>query len=298
VGKVDPSLPQDAASKKARAKARATERHIKKNSAKKSVAVKKPITVGRNPVLKVRDDIKVIKRKGGTVRFAKALKKVAFEQKKAAAKRALIPRVDEGEKKKAVKPSKKFRICRMREKYHTQLPMRYAAAKGSMKHVNKPTKLRKSFIPGTVCIILAGRHVGKKCIFLKQIKRSGLLLVTGPHKVNEVPLRRVDQKHVIATSVRVPLPETFKLPAYVDDFLFKKSRGTKKNSTTKPKDAALKGKAAKKAPKPDKVREAQRAIDKVVIKSLKKHDESTMVFKYMKRRFHLIGDRYAHNLKF
>jgi len=296
VGKVDPSLPQDAAAKKARAKARAAERYIKKN-AKKPVAVK-PITVGRNPVLKVRDDIKVIKRRGGTVRFAKALKKVSLENKKAAAKRALKPKVEGEEKKKAVKPSKKFRICRMREKYHTQLPMRYAAAKGSMKHVNNPTKLRKSLIPGTVCIILAGRHVGKKCIFLKQIKRSGLLLVTGPHKVNGVPLRRVDQKHVIATSVRVPLPETFKLPAYVDDFLFKKSRGTKKNSTTKPKDAALKGKAATKKPTPDKVRDAQRAIDKVMIKSLKKHVESTMVFKYLKRNFHLIGDRYAHNLKF
>ena len=46
----------------------------------------KPITVERNPVPKVRDDIKVIKRRGGTVRFAKALKKVSLENKKAAAK--------------------------------------------------------------------------------------------------------------------------------------------------------------------------------------------------------------------
>ena len=77
----------------------------------------------------------------------------------------------------------------------------------------------KTLTPGKVLILLAGKFRGKRVVLLKQLP-SGLLLVSGPHKINGVPLRRVNPAYVLATSAVVPLNGVN--VAAVDDQYFRK----------------------------------------------------------------------------
>merc|ERR1711964_618552 len=106
---------------------------------------------------------------------------------------------------------------------------------------------------GTVVIQLAGRYRGKRAVVLKQLS-SGLLLVTGPYQVNGVPLRRVNQAYVIATSTKLGVKG---LKVNLDDKDFARDADRKKH---------------------------QNGVDKDLVAQLKK--DATLK-KYMKARFSL-----------
>lgn len=153
----------------------------------------------------------------------------------------------------------------------------------------KPTKLRASITPGTVLIILAGRFKGKRVVFLKQLT-SGLLLVTGPFKINGVPLRRVNQSYVIATSTKVDITgvnvEKF------DDKYFAKQVEKKKK---KGEGEFFEADKEEKNVLPQDKKDDQKTVDSSLIKSI----ESVPDLKsYLAARFSLSAGMKPHELVF
>lgn len=150
--------------------------------------------------------------------------------------------------------------------------------------VAKPTKLRESITPGTVLILLAGRFRGKRVVFLKQLS-SGLLLVSGPYKVNGVPLKRVNQAYVIATSTKVDI-SAVKLNEKADDSLFTKEKAAK---------AEFMGeKAEKKAVSADR-KSLQADVDAQLLPLITK---TANLKSYLGSSFSLKKGQYPHQMKF
>merc|ERR1712217_969946 len=119
-----------------------------------------------------------------------------------------------GEKKAAEKTGQVGRAQRF---YPVDQERRRFKTTGAGKSYRATQKLKEGIVPGSVLILVAGRHRGKRVVFLKQLE-SGLLLVTGPFKINGVPLRRVNQKYVIATSTKLAFDSA--IPDRVNDDYF------------------------------------------------------------------------------
>ncbi|XP_014470911.1 PREDICTED: 60S ribosomal protein L6 [Dinoponera quadriceps] len=152
--------------------------------------------------------------------------------------------------------------------------------------------LRPSLTPGTICIMLAGPHKGKRVVFLKQLK-SGLLLVTGPFLINGCPLRRVSQNYVIATTTKLPLQD-FVLPQHIRDEYFKRKR----DKRAKKEEGDIFSKKKEEYTPSDARKSDQKLVDKVIIDTIKKHKDKKMLFTYLSAMFGLRSSQYPHRLKF
>ncbi|XP_049767353.1 60S ribosomal protein L6 [Schistocerca cancellata] len=151
---------------------------------------------------------------------------------------------------------------------------------------------RKSLTPGTICILLAGPHKGKRVVLLKVLK-SGLLLVNGPFKINGCPLRRVSQNYVIATSTKLDFSGV-QLPEHINDEYFKRNR----QKRAKKEEGDL---FATKKPqyKPSEQRKTdQKLVDKLVNGAIRKHPDKRHLFAYLSAMFGLRSSQYPHRLQF
>ncbi|KAI4495774.1 hypothetical protein M0802_008397 [Mischocyttarus mexicanus] len=152
--------------------------------------------------------------------------------------------------------------------------------------------LRSSLVPGTICILLAGPHKGKRVVFLKQLK-TGLLLVTGPFLINGCPMRRINQNYVIATSTSIDL-SGFKLPEHINDEYFKRKR----EKRAKKEEGDIFSKKTEEYKPSDQRKNDQKVIDKVIIEKIKQHKDKKLLFTYLSAMFGLRSSQYPHRLKF
>merc|ERR1719339_227565 len=153
-------------------------------------------------------------------------------------------------------------------------------------------KLRASITPGVVAILLGGLHKGKRVIVLKQLE-SGLLLVTGPMTLNGCPMRRINQRFVIATKTKVDISKV-KLPESVNDAYFARVKAEKK---TKKEGDIFEAKKEEYAPSEQRKKD-QVEVDKQIMTAIKANKDGALLKQYLKTSFALSKGQYPHNLVF
>merc|ERR1711988_920591 len=147
------------------------------------------------------------------------------------------------------------------------------------------SQLRAGVEPGRVLILLAGRFRGKRVVCLKQLK-SGLLAVTGPYKVNGVPLKRVNQVYTMSTSLKVDVSG---VKATVTDETFAKESKAKRTRSQK-----FFAENAPKSTTSDARKKLQKEVDTAILGKLK----DKMQLKYLGARFSLTKKDAPHAMKF
>merc|ERR1712112_445134 len=131
---------------------------------------------------------------------------------------------------------------------------------------------------GKICIVLAGAHKGKRVVVLKQLA-SGLVLITGPMKLNGCPMRRINQIYLLATE-------------NANDDYFKHARAEK----VKKADGDI-FTSKKEDYKPSEQRKTdQAAVDAEVLEVMKKHPEAAALKSYFKATFSLSKGQYPHKM--
>jgi len=233
----------------------------------------------------------------GIVRFSRTKvfhKKALYKfvgKKVAAQKKPAKPRVIEkpvgGEKNGG---KRYVLVTKRRAVYPTQDKIKKRPAKQLFK--NHKRNLRTSITPGTVLILLAGSHKGKRVVFLKQLN-SGLLLVTGPFGINACPLRRISQRYVIGTQTKVDVSGV-KLPEQINDEYFKRQR--QKRAKKEEGDIFQKKKEGYKVS--DTRKADQKVVDKQVLEAIRKHPDRKVLLAYLSAMFGLRSSQFPHRMQF
>merc|ERR1712071_590739 len=187
-----------------------------------------------------------------TSRSASFAKKVLYKRKRW---------TTSGEKAAAPKTGQVGRAQRF---YPVDQERRRFKTTGAGKSYRGSKKLKQGIVPGPVLILVAGRHRGKRVVFLKQLE-SGLLLVTGPFKINGVPMRRVNQKYVLPTSAKLDF--SVSLPERVNDDYFNRIELNAHEGQDQGEIFQTKKQVYKASPER---KEDQKAVDAAIVSAAKK----------------------------
>ena len=154
--------------------------------------------------------------------------------------------------------------------------------------VPKKTHISAELVPGQVVILLSGRFRGRRVVYLKKLE-SGLLLVTGPYKLNGVPLKRVNAAYVLPTNTKLKVDAKVADGVKEDDFFKRVDLKREKESDFFVED---KDKKARVTPERTKL---QNEVDTQVKKAV---EEVPMMKEYLKNRFALKDGDKPHLMKF
>jgi large subunit ribosomal protein L6e len=116
------------------------------------------------------------------------------------------------------------------------------------------------------------------------------IIIKGPYGINGVPLRRINQSYVIATSTKVDL-KGVSIPATINDAYFAKAEGAKK--TVSAEDFFAQG--PKKVALPDKRKADQKTVDAALLKAINAVPSLKL---YLNSKFSLTNSDKPHLMKF